>query len=33
VGSLGAWPSLAVVAAYTAAAVLGAVWVTGHRDT
>jgi ABC-2 type transport system permease protein len=33
VGSLGAWPSLAVVAVYTAATVLGAVWVLRHRDT
>ena len=33
VGSLGAWPSLAVVAAYTTATVLGAVWVLRHRDT
>ena len=33
VGSLGAWPSLAVVAAYTAATVLTAVWVLRHRDT
>lgn len=32
VGSLGAWPSLAVVAAYTTATVLGAVWVLRHRD-
>lgn len=32
VGSLGAWPSLAVVGAYTAATVLGAVWVLRHRD-
>ncbi len=32
VGSLGAWPSLAVVAAYTSATVLGAVWVLRHRD-
>ena len=33
VGSLGAWPSLAVVAAYTAATVLAAVWVLRHRDS
>jgi ABC-2 type transport system permease protein len=33
VGSLDAWPSLAIVAAYTAATVLGAVWVLRHRDT
>jgi ABC-2 type transport system permease protein len=33
VGSLGAWPALAVVAAYTTATVLGAVWVLRHRDT
>jgi len=33
VGSLGAWPSLAVVAAYTVTTVLGAVWVLRHRDT
>lgn len=32
VGSLGAWPSLAVVAAYTGATLLGAVWVLRHRD-
>ncbi len=32
VGSLGAWPSLAIVVAYTAATVLGAVWVLRHRD-
>lgn len=32
VGSLGAWASLAVVAAYTTATVLGAVWVLRHRD-
>ena len=32
VGSLGPWPSLAVVAAYTTATVLGAVWVLRHRD-
>jgi ABC-2 type transport system permease protein len=33
VGSLDAWPSLAVVAVYTAATVLAAVWVLHHRDT
>jgi ABC-2 type transport system permease protein len=33
VGSLGAWPSLGIVAAYTAATVLGAVWALRHRDT
>ena len=33
VGALGAWPSLAIVAFYTAAAVLAAVWVLRHRDT
>lgn len=33
VGSLGAWPSLAVVAAYTAAVVVLAVWVLGRRDS
>jgi ABC-2 type transport system permease protein len=33
VGSLGAWPSLGVVAAYTASIVLAAVWVLRHRDT
>jgi ABC-2 type transport system permease protein len=33
VGSLGAWPSLLVVATYTVAAVLGASWVLRHRDT
>jgi ABC-2 type transport system permease protein len=33
VGSLGAWPSLAVVAAYTLATVGGAVWVLRRRDT
>jgi ABC-type transport system involved in multi-copper enzyme maturation permease subunit len=33
VGSLGAWPSLGVVAAYTLVTVLGAVWVLRHRDT
>lgn len=32
VGSLGAWPSLLVVAAYTVAVILGAVWVLRHRD-
>ena len=32
VGSLGAWPSLGVVAAYTVVVVLGAVWVLRHRD-
>ncbi len=32
VGSLGAWPSLAVVAAYTGATLIGAVWVLRHRD-
>lgn len=32
VGSLGPWPSLAVVAAYTVATVLGAVWVLRRRD-
>jgi len=33
VGSLGAWPSLLVVAAYTVAVVFGAVWILRHRDT
>jgi len=33
VGSLGAWASLAVVAAYTVTTVLAAVWVLRHRDT
>ena len=33
VGSLGAWPSMAVVAAYTIGFVLAAVWVLRHRDT
>lgn len=33
VGSLGAWPSLVVVAAYTLVFVLGAVWVLRRRDT
>jgi ABC-2 type transport system permease protein len=33
VGSLGAWPSLAVVAGYTTAAVVGAVWLLQSRDT
>lgn len=33
VGSLGAWPSLVVVAAYAAAVVLGASWTLRHRDT
>lgn len=33
VGSLGAWPSLAVVAGYTVVTLLGAVWVLRHRDT
>lgn len=33
VGSLGAWPSLVVVAAYTAAVVLGAVGVLRQRDS
>ncbi|HEU4539678.1 MAG TPA: hypothetical protein VFR23_01000 [Jiangellaceae bacterium] len=33
VGSLGAWPSLGVVAVYTVAAVLAAVRVLRHRDT
>jgi ABC-2 type transport system permease protein len=33
VGSLGAWPSLAIVAAYTLTTVLGAVWVLRRRDT
>jgi ABC-2 type transport system permease protein len=33
VGSLSAWPSLAVVAAYTVAVVLGAVEVLRHRDS
>ena len=33
VGGLGAWPSLAVVAAYTVTTVLAAVWVLRHRDT
>lgn len=32
VGSLGAWPSLIVVAAYTTAIILGAVWVLRQRD-
>lgn len=32
VGSLGAWPSLAVVVVYTGATVLGAVWVLRTRD-
>ena len=32
VGSLGAWPSLLAVTAYTVAAVLGASWVLRHRD-
>ena len=33
VGSLGAWPSLGVVAGYTAGIVLAAVWMLRHRDT
>ena len=33
VGSLAAWPSLGIVAAYTTTTVLGAVWVLRHRDT
>lgn len=33
VGSLGAWPSLGVVAAYTASIVLAVVWVLRRRDT
>lgn len=33
VGSLGAWPSLAVVAAYTVVTVAGAVWVLRTRDS
>jgi ABC-2 type transport system permease protein len=33
VGSLGAWPSLAVVATYTVVTVAGAVWVLRARDT
>ena len=33
VGSLGAWPSLGVVAAYTIGFVLAAVWVLRHCDT
>jgi ABC-2 type transport system permease protein len=33
VGSLGAWPSLAVVAAYTLVTVAGAVWALRARDT
>jgi ABC-type transport system involved in multi-copper enzyme maturation permease subunit len=33
VGSLGAWPSLAVVAGYTVVTVAGAVWVLRSRDT
>jgi ABC-type transport system involved in multi-copper enzyme maturation permease subunit len=33
VGSLGAWPSLAIVLAYTAATVLAAGWVLRRRDT
>jgi ABC-2 type transport system permease protein len=33
VGSLGAWPSLAVVGAYTIVAVAGAAWVLRTRDT
>ena len=32
VGSLGAWASLLIVAAYTVAVILGAVWVLRHRD-
>jgi ABC-2 type transport system permease protein len=32
VGRLGAWPSLAVVLAYTVGTLLGAVWVLRHRD-
>jgi ABC-2 type transport system permease protein len=32
VGSLGAWPSLLVVGAYTAATILAAVWLLRHRD-
>lgn len=33
VGSLGAWPSLGVVAIYTTGVVLAAAWVLRHRDT
>lgn len=33
VGSLGAWPSLGVVAIYTVATVAAAVWVLRRRDT
>jgi ABC-2 type transport system permease protein len=33
VGTLGAWPSLTVVAAYTLVTVAGAVWVLRTRDT
>jgi ABC-2 type transport system permease protein len=33
VGSLGAWPSVAVVAGYTLGAVALAVWVTRRRDS
>lgn len=33
VGSLGAWPSVALVALYTAATVIGAAWVLRHRDS
>ena len=33
VGTLGAWPSLVIVAGYTTAAVLAAVWVLRRRDT
>jgi ABC-2 type transport system permease protein len=33
VGSLKAWPSLAIVAAYTASIVLAAVWMLRRRDT
>lgn len=32
-GSLGAWPSLGIVAAYTITAVIAAVWVMRRRDS
>jgi ABC-2 type transport system permease protein len=32
VGSLGGWPSLAIVAAYTAAALVGSAWLLRARD-
>ncbi|MFJ6573817.1 ABC transporter permease [Streptomyces sp. NPDC091292] len=32
VGTLGAWPSLGLVAGYTALLLLAAVWRLGHRD-